>query len=118
MEHTYRRMSGMACGKKAAFESLGYFAKQRNPRGSQLGQRLSMRYGQVVVDRLFEGTKQLAKALPPLMEAAEHPLELDEHKRQRTWVRFDGGGGSVDDVNWLLSEGYQVHSKDYSTSRA
>ena len=37
---------------------------------------------------------------------------------ERTLVRLDAGGGSVDDVNWLLSQGYQVHGKDYSTSRA
>src|SRR5260221_5367501 len=30
-------MSGMPCGKKAAFATKGYFAKQRNRRGRQLG---------------------------------------------------------------------------------
>src|SRR5206468_10682192 len=35
-----------------------------------------------------------------------------------TLVRTDAGGGSVDDVNGLLQRGYQVHCKDYSTSRA
>src|SRR5438270_8904217 len=74
--------SGMPCGKKAAFESLGYFAKQRNRRGRQLGRVLATRYGEVVVDRLFDGKTQLAKALQPLMEAAQHTLELDERKRQ------------------------------------
>ncbi|MFL5657940.1 MAG: transposase [Ktedonobacteraceae bacterium] len=111
-------MSGMPCGPKAAFASKGYFAKQRNRRDRQLGRVLATRYGEVVVDRLFDGKTQLAKALQPLMEAAEHTLELDERKRQRTLVRLDAGGGSVDDVNWLLSQGYQVHGKDYSTSRA
>lgn len=52
------------------------------------------------------------------MEAAEHTLELDERKRQRTSIRMDAGGGSVEDVNWLLLRGYQVHGKDYSTKRA
>ena len=33
-------------------------------------------------------------------------------------VRIDAGGGSVDDVNWLLARGYQVHCKDYSSARA
>jgi hypothetical protein len=33
-------------------------------------------------------------------------------------VRFDAGGGSVDDVNWLLLRGYQIHGKDYSSARA
>jgi hypothetical protein len=111
-------MSGMPCGKKAAFASKGYFAKQRNRRGRQLGRVLASRYEEVVTDRLFDGTTQLTKALQPLMEAAEQTLELDERKRERTLVRVDAGGGSVDEVNWLLARGYQVHCKDYSSSRA
>src|SRR5437763_6581118 len=111
-------MSGMPCGKKAAFASKGYFAKQRNRRGRQLGRVLASRYEEVVVDRLFDGTTQLSTALQPLMEAAEGTLELDEGKRGRTLVRIDAGGGSLQDVNWLLSRGYQVHCKDYSSSRA
>src|SRR5437588_555382 len=125
-QHNYRKdwqvldvdMSGMPCGKQAAFASKGYFAKQRNRRGRQLGRVLATRYGEVVVDRLFDGKTQLAKALQPLMEATEQTLALDKRKRQRTLVRLDAGGGSVDDVNWLLSRDYQVHGKDYSTSRA
>lgn len=111
-------MSGMPCGKKAAFATKGYFAKQRNRRGRQLGRVLATRYEEVVVDRLFDGTTQLTRALQPLMQAAEQTLKLDERKRARTLVRIDAGGGSVDDVNWLLARGYQVHCKDYSSSRA
>jgi hypothetical protein len=111
-------MSGMPCGPKAAFATKGYFAKQRNRRGRQLGRVLATRYEEVVVDRLFDGTTQLTKALQPLMQAAEQTLELDEWKRERTLVRFDAGGGSVDDVNWLLVRSYQLHGKDYSSARA
>jgi hypothetical protein len=98
-------MSGLPCGKKAAFASKGYFAKQRNRRGRQLGRVLASRYEEVVVDRLFEGTAQLTKARPSLMQAAEATLDLDEGKRERTLVRIDAGGGSLDDVNWLLLRG-------------
>ncbi len=111
-------MSGLPCGKKAAFASKGYFAKQRNRRGRQLGRVLATRYEEVVVDRLFGGTTQLTTALQPLVQAAERTLALDERKRARTLVRIDAGGGSLDDVNWLLSRGYQVHCKDYSSRRA
>src|SRR5216683_399377 len=111
-------MSGMPCGKKAAFASKGYFAKQRNRRGRQLGRVLATRYEEVVVDRLFDGKTQLTTALQPLMQAGEQTLALDERKRARTLVRIDAGGGSVDDVNWLLARGYHVHCKDYSSSRA
>ncbi len=108
----------MPCGKKAAFASKGYFAKQRHRRGRQLGRVLASRYEEVVVDRLFDGKTQLTKALLPLLEAAETTLELDEAKRPRTIVRIDAGGGSLDEVNWLLARGYQLHGKDYSGRQA
>src|SRR5258707_1139102 len=111
-------MSGLPCGPKAAFATKGYFAKQRNRRGRQLGRVLASRYGEIVVDRLFDGKTQLTRALQPLMLAAERTLHLDEAKRSRTIVRHDAGGGSLDDVNWLLARGYQVHGKDYSGQQA
>src|SRR5713101_7082039 len=67
-------MSGLPCGPKAAFATKGYFAKQRNRRGRQLGRVLASRYQEVVVDRLFDGKTQLTRARPPLMLAAERTL--------------------------------------------
>jgi hypothetical protein len=111
-------ISGLPCGPKAAFATKGYFAKQRNRRGRQLGRVLASRYGDIVVDRVFAGTVQLATAFVPLVRAAEGTLGLDEAQRKRTIVRMDGGGGSLADVNWALARGYAVHCKDYSASRA
>lgn len=124
--HDYRQtlqlldvdMTGMPCGKKAAFATKGYFAKQRNRRGRQLGRVLATRYDEIVVDRLFGGTTQLTSALRPLVQAAERTLALDEDKRRQTVWRIDAGGGSVADVNWLLEHNYHVHCKDYSGTRA
>jgi hypothetical protein len=53
-----------------------------------------------------------------LVEAAERTLELDADKRARTIIRLDAGGGTVEDVNWLLRRGYAIHGKDYSGQRA
>ena len=111
-------MTGMPCGPKAAFATKGYFAKQRNRRGRQLGRVLATRYDEVVVDRLFAGTTQLSTALQPLVLAAEQTLELDQAKRQRTILRVDAGGGSLGDVNWVLERDYHIHCKDYSGARA
>jgi hypothetical protein len=124
--HEYQRdyqvldvdMSGLPCGPKAALATKGYFAKQRNRRGRQLGRVLASRYGEIVVDRLFDGKTQLTRALQPLMLATEKTLQLDESTRSRCIVRLDAGGGSLDDVNWLLSRGYLVHCKDYSGKQA
>src|SRR5258706_12195553 len=92
-------MSGLPCGPKAAFATKGYFAKQRNRRGRQLGRVLASHYGEIVVDRLFEGKTQLTRALQPLMRAAEATLHLDADTRCRTIVRIAAGGGSLGDVN-------------------
>ena len=73
---------------------------------------------EVVVQQVFSGNESLLKALQLLVEAAESVLELDEAKRQRTILRIDAGGGTVDLVNWLLERGYQLHCKDYSGHRA
>src|SRR5260370_28671486 len=104
-------MSGVPCGPKAAFATKGYFAKQRNGRGRQLGRVLASRYGEIVVDRLFDGKTQLTRALQPLILAAEATLQLDADKRSRTMVRVDAGGGSLADVNWLLARGYLVQDR-------
>jgi hypothetical protein len=111
-------MSGRPCGRKAALASKGYFAKQRNRRGRQEGYLIGTWYEEIVVERIYEGTTQLNRALRPLVEAAESCLELDEAKRNRTILRVDSGGGSVEDINWALERGYRVHIKDYSGSRA
>jgi hypothetical protein len=111
-------MSGLPCGKKAAMATTGYFAKQRNRRGRQLGRVLATRSREVVVDRLFDGKTQLNTALLPLVVAAEATLDLDAAKREHTLIRIDAGAGSIADLNWLLMRGYFVVTKDYSTARA
>jgi hypothetical protein len=111
-------MSGLPCGKKAAMAAAGYFAKQRNRRGRQLGRVMATRYREIVVDRLFDGKTQLNVALHPLVVAAEATLDLDVAKRERTLIRIDAGAGSISDINWLLMRGYFVVTKDYSTARA
>jgi hypothetical protein len=124
--HDYQRrpqlldvdLTGLPCGPKAALATKGYFAKARNRRGRQLGRVLATRYGEVVADQLFAGTTGLVTALRPLVEAAEQVLGLDEATRRRTILRVDAGGGSVEDINWALARGYQLHTKDYSRQRA
>lgn len=45
-------------------------------------------------------------------------LDLDEKQRQRSVWRFDGGGGSEENFRLLLQQGYHVHAKGLSNSRA
>ena len=111
-------MSGLPCGRHPPLlPGIGYFAAQYHRRGRQLGRVLATGYEEVVVDRLFAGNVQLVKALQPLVEAAEKTLQLDAAKRARTIIRVDAGAGTLDDINWRLSRGYEVLAKEYSGQR-
>src|SRR2546427_7941378 len=69
-------------------EATSSLAKQRNRRGRQLGRVLASQSDEVVIDRLFEGTVQLKRALIPLMQAAEGTLGLDEARSAVLVHRF------------------------------
>jgi len=124
--HSYRAefllldvdMTGMPCGPKAELSAKGYFADAGIRYGRQLGRVVATHYEEIVTDRLFGGGVQLNRALRPLVAAAEQTLESSYYRRQRTVLRIDAGGGSLDDVNWCLARGYQVHCKDVSSKRA
>lgn len=111
-------LSGQPCGRKAKFATKAYFAKQRNRRGRQLGRVLASWYQEIVADRLYAGNTTLPVVLQELVTTATDVLELDEAKKQRTILRIDGHGGSQANVNWMLQEGYQIHTKEYSSERA
>lgn len=113
-------MTGQPCGPKAAFATKGYFAGKRNRRGRQVGRVLASHYDEIVVERVFAGKVQLTGSLQPLLQEAEKTLALEQspQKRGRTLLRVDAGGGSQDDVNWMLQRNYLILTKDYSTQRA
>lgn len=111
-------LHGQPCGPKAAFATAGYFARQRDRRGRQLGRVWCSWYKEVVVDQLYPGNTVLPAVLQELVDAAEQVLELDLTRRCRTILRIDGHGGSQADVNWVLAQGYQLHTKEYNAIRA
>jgi hypothetical protein len=111
-------MTGLPCGRRAERASKGYFANQPGRYGRQMARVVATHYEEVVLDWVGPGNVQLNKVLRPLVEETEWILDLDAGRRQRTVRRIDAGGGSINDVNWLLSRGYHVHSKDVSSQRA
>ena len=57
-------------------------------------------------------------ALALLDDSIEETLQLNDYRRSRTILRIDAGGGSLEELNWLLSRGYHLHGKDISAKRA
>jgi hypothetical protein len=124
--HNYRRrwqlldidMTGLPCSKRAELSAKGYFSTKGIRYGRQLGRVVATHYQEIVTDRLYPGNVQLSKSLRQLVALAEATLELNDYRRSRTILRIDAGGGSLDEVNWLLARGYQLHGKDISAKRA
>lgn len=52
------------------------------------------------------------------MQGIQTSLDLSLKQRKRTVWRFDGGGGSEANFRLLLQQGYQIHAKGLSSSRA
>jgi hypothetical protein len=93
----------MPAGRLGEDVTKGYFAGEKNRRGRQLGRVLASWYDEVVVDKLYNGKRQLDTSLPELVLEAENALELDETKRHQTILRVDGGGGKDENINWMLN---------------
>jgi hypothetical protein len=111
-------VTGMPAGRQGEGVTKGYFAKQKNRRGRQLGRVLATHYGEIVVDRLYDGKRQLDASLCELVTIAEQALDLTETQRKRTILRIDGGGGDDKNINTLLGRDYQVLIKIHNWRRA
>jgi hypothetical protein len=124
--HPYRRgwqlldidMTGLPCSKRAELSVKGYFSTKGIRYGRQLGRVVATNYQEIVTDRLHAGNVHLSQALRQLVALAEQTLDLNDYRRRRTILRIDAGGGSINEVNWLLARGYQLHGKDISVKRA
>jgi len=107
-------LTGLPCGEQAEEATKGYFAEQPGRRGRQLGRVVDAASGEIVVQALYPGRKQLSEALIPLVEMAEHPLGIaleDRDRRSLILLRTDAGGGTEDEINWALGRGYQILTK-------
>jgi hypothetical protein len=111
-------MTGLPCGRQAEKASKGYFANKPHRYGRQMARVVATHYEEVVLDWVGPGNVQLNRCLRPLIEETEWMLDLDAGRRARTVLRIDAGGGSINDVNWLLKRGYHIHSKDVLLQRA
>jgi hypothetical protein len=124
--HDYRKayqvldidFTGLLAGRQGELVTKGYFSDHPGKCGRQLGRVLATRYDEILSERLYAGTQQLAAGLRPLVEDAETILNLNQAQRQRTLLRLDGGGGQDADVNWLLERDYCILVKMFSGQRA
>lgn len=114
-------MMGQPTTMKGEGVAAGYFNTRRNRRGRQLGRVLATDYDEMVVDRLYDGRRQLERATPTLIEMAEGVLSAlaqDEKARENTLIRIDAGGGTDANIDHVLQRGYHILTKVHHWQRA
>jgi len=110
--------TGLVAGRTGEGVTRGYFAHQRNRRGRQLGRVLASTYDEIIVERLYNGKRQLNQSLQELVLAAEDTLQVPENKHSQVILRADGGAGDDASLNWMLGRHYACISKVKSWRRA
>jgi len=111
-------LSGERTSKHAELATKGYFAGHRNAYGRQHARILAAQYDEVVVERLYAGNTSLSSVLQDIIQEAERTLNLSAEQRSQVVIRVDSAGGGEERIDWLLEQGYQVHTKMKSWRRA
>ena len=75
-------------------------------------------YQETIWSQLFAGNQHTVNCLPHALQGVQSSLDLDEKQRKRTVWRFDSGGGSEANFRLLVQQGYHIHAKGISSSRA
>jgi hypothetical protein len=111
-------LSGERTSKQAEQATKGYFAGRRNVYGRQHGRLLAAPYDEIVVDHLYPGNTSLSSVMRAVLQEMEAVLEIAPEIRAAVVIRTDAAGGGEERIDWLLSQGYQLHLKMFSWKRA
>jgi hypothetical protein len=120
-------LSGLPCSKHYEGASRGYFANSKyGTTGRQLARASASQYNEIVAQQVFPGNtgsaqlsvlKQLLQLVVGVL-APEAGTGLPQIDKSQWLLRLDGGYGTTEIINYLLSEGYQFVLKLFSSSRA
>lgn len=102
--------SGVGAGKQAEGSAKGYFSAKKNKHGRQLVRVYASQYDEVVCQWMMPGNTSCNSkgVLQKVMEQVQEVLQQTAEERARTLVRADAGFGTIENINWLLEQGYQV----------
>src|SRR5262245_42375114 len=68
-------------------------------------------YREILQETLLQGKASAVPALKTALSEVETHLGWSRERRQRIVLRLDGGFGTTEVLNWLLSRGYHVVAK-------
>ena len=101
----------MPIGAKAEGSERTWMGRNRSKTGRKTLRLTASDYRAILHETLLRGKATAVPALKTALQEVEGRLGWTHERRQRTVLRLDGGFGTTEVLNWLLSRGYQVVAK-------
>ena len=98
-------------GAQAEGRERTWMGRNRSKTGRKTLRVTASDYREILHETLLRGTASAVPALKMALSEVETRLGWTRERRQRIVLRLDGGFGTTEVLNWLLSRGYQVVGK-------
>jgi hypothetical protein len=98
-------------GAQAEGSERTWMGRNRSKTGRKTLRVTASDYREILHETLLRGTASAVPALKTALSTVETRLGWARERRQRIVLRLDGGFGTTEVLNWLLSRGYQVVAK-------
>src|SRR5438067_2298277 len=98
-------------GAKAEGSERTWMGRNRSKTGRKVLRWTASAYREILHETLLRGKASAVPALKAALSTLETRLGWTRERRQRSVLRLDGGFGTTEVVNWLLSRGYHVVTK-------
>jgi Transposase DDE domain group 1 len=98
-------------GAKAEGSERTWMGRNRSKTGRKTLRVTASAYREILHETLLRGKASAVPALKAALGEVETRLGWTRERRQRIVLRLDGGFGTTEVLNWLLSRGYQVVAK-------
>jgi Transposase DDE domain group 1 len=104
-------LTPMPIGAKAEGSERTWMGRNRSKTGRKTLRITASPYRELLHETLLRGTETAVPALKAAMLEVETHLGWSRERRAQIVLRLDGGFGTTEGLNWLLSRGYQVVAK-------
>src|SRR5919199_6082505 len=107
----------MPIGAKAEGSERTWMGRNRSKTGRKILRSTASPYRELLHETLLRGKASAVPALKTALGEVETRLGWTRARRQRIVLRLDGGFGTTEVLNWLLSRGYQAVAKVSNSGR-
>jgi Transposase DDE domain group 1 len=104
-------LTPMPIGAKAEGSERTWMGRNRSKTGRKTLRITASQYREILHETLLRGKETAFPALKRALQEVESRLGWTRERRAQIVVRLDGGFGTTEVLNWLLSRGYQVVAK-------